>query len=75
MTATARSADGTPADLFTDALAMSVNKNLADITTLLQWAHQARTPSEKRKHIEQALALLEDVAVQLRDMDERPLVF
>ena len=62
-------------DLFADALAMSVNKNLVDVTTLLQWAHDAATPAEKLKHVEQAVALLEDVAVQLRDMDERPIVF
>lgn len=62
-------------DLFKDALSMSVNKNLVDVTTLLQWAHEARTPAEKLKHVEHAISLLEDVAVQLHDLDTRPVVF
>lgn len=62
-------------DLFKDALSMSVNKNLVDVTTLLQWAHEARTPAEKLRHVEQAIKLLDDVAVQLADLDTRPVVF
>lgn len=55
--------------LLQDALTLSVNKNLDDVTTLLQWAHQADTPGEKLKHIEQAMRLLEDVRHSLAELD------
>lgn len=56
--------------LMLDALTMSVNKSLDDITTLLQWATEATSPAEKRKHIEMAIRLLQDAANNLRQLDE-----
>lgn len=47
--------------LLADALLMSVNKNLNDVTTLLLWAHDATDPATKAKHIGRAIVLLEDV--------------
>ena len=55
--------------LMLDALTMSVNKSLDDITTLLQWATEATTPGEKLKHIERALRLLEDSARNLQALE------
>jgi hypothetical protein len=56
--------------LMLDALTMSVNKSLDDITTLLQWATEASAPGEKLKHIEVAVRLLQDCATNLRALDE-----
>ena len=51
-----------------DALTLSVNKNLDDVATLLRWAHEAGSPEEKLRHIEQAMALLEDVRHSLAEL-------
>ncbi len=51
--------------LFDEALEMSVNKNMLDVTTLLEWAQGAPAPLEKARHIDQAIALLRDVRSQL----------
>jgi hypothetical protein len=56
--------------LMLDALTMSVNKSLDDITTLLQWATEASQPGEKLKHIEMAIRLLQDCAGNLRHLDD-----
>ncbi|HEV8361286.1 MAG TPA: hypothetical protein VGR28_12610 [Candidatus Thermoplasmatota archaeon] len=55
--------------LMLDALTMSVNKSLDDITTLLQWATEANAPAEKLKHIRMAIRLLEDSARNLEALD------
>lgn len=55
--------------LLLDALTLSVNKNLDDVTTLLQWAHEASTPADKLKHIRQAMELLQDVQHSLEELD------
>jgi hypothetical protein len=56
--------------LMLDALTMSVNKSLDDVTTLLHWAIEASTPGEKLRHIEMAVRLLQDSAHNLRALDE-----
>lgn len=56
--------------LMLDALTMSVNKSLDDITTLLQWAMEAQAPSEKLKHIEMSIRLLQDSASNLRALEQ-----
>lgn len=56
--------------LMLDALTMSVNKSLDDISTLLQWATEAHAPSDKRKHIDMAIRLLQDCSSNLRQLDE-----
>jgi hypothetical protein len=56
--------------LMLDALTMSVNKSLDDITTLLQWATEATLPGEKLKHIEMSIRLLQDCANNLRHLDD-----
>lgn len=56
--------------LMLDALTMSVNKSLDDVTTLLQWAMETTTPGEKLRNIEMALRLLQDSASNLRALEE-----
>ena len=51
--------------LFDEALTMSVNKNLLDVTTLLEFAHGSESPLEKARHIDRAVELLRDVRAQL----------
>lgn len=57
-------------DLYSEALQMSVNKNLLDVTTLLEWAGQADRPIEKARHIDRAIELLRDVRDQLVQMSQ-----
>lgn len=51
--------------LFDEALTMSVNKNLLDVTTLLEFAHASENALEKARHIDRAVELLRDVRAQL----------
>lgn len=54
--------------LFDDALAMTVNRNLDDVSTLLQWAREVATPQEKLKHVKRAVELLADVRDSLEEL-------
>jgi hypothetical protein len=54
--------------LYEEALIMSTNKNLLDVTTLLQFASEAQNPLEKARHIDRAIDLLRDVRSQLLQM-------
>lgn len=47
--------------LHEDALRLAVDKNLADIRTLLQWAGETGDLDEKVRHISHALDLLSEV--------------
>lgn len=51
--------------LYQEALTMSVNKNLLDVTTLLEFAHGTGNVLEKARHIDRAVELLRDVRAQL----------
>lgn len=51
--------------LYEEALVMSVNKNLLDVTTLLEFAHGTENLLEKARHIDRAVELLQDVRSQL----------
>lgn len=51
--------------LYEEALTMSVNKNLLDVTTLLEFAHGTTNMLEKARHIDRAIDLLTDVRAQL----------
>lgn len=51
--------------LYEEALSMSVNKNLLDVTTLLEFAHETENVLEKARHIDRAVELLKDVRAQL----------
>lgn len=51
--------------LYDEALTMSVNKNLLDVTTLLEFAHASESVLEKARHIDAAVELLKDVRAQL----------
>lgn len=51
--------------LYQEALTMSVNKNLLDVTTLLEFAHATENMLEKARHIDRAVDLLRDVRAQL----------
>ncbi|MBW3581855.1 MAG: hypothetical protein KY455_02045 [Euryarchaeota archaeon] len=56
-----------PADgkLLEDALRLAVDKNLADIRTLLAWAERSDGLDEKLRHIGHALELLAEVKENL----------
>ena len=54
--------------LYQDALRLSVNENLRNIRTLLNWAQEATGLEETIRHTEQALALLTEVAENLREL-------
>jgi hypothetical protein len=56
--------------LYEEALLMATNKNLVDVTTLLQWAHTSQSVRDKIKNVEQAINLLADVRDQLRTLDQ-----
>jgi hypothetical protein len=56
--------------LYEDALWLSVNKNLEDITTLLTWAREAEEPRTKLRHIKQACDFLNDVVTNLDKLDK-----
>jgi hypothetical protein len=51
--------------LYEEALTMSVNKNLLDVTTLLEFAESTENVLEKARHIDRAVELLKDVRAQL----------
>jgi fatty acid-binding protein DegV len=55
-------------DLYHQALEMSVNKNLLDVTTLLEWAQGEGSPLDKARHVDRAIELLRDVRDQLIHM-------
>lgn len=54
--------------LYEDALKLSVNKNLADIKTLLGWAEKADAIEEKLNHIRQAITLLQEIEGNLSEL-------
>ncbi len=56
--------------LYEDALWLSVNKNLEDITTLLTWVRESDNPREKLRHIKQACECLNDVVANLDKLDK-----
>lgn len=55
-------------DLYTDALRLSINKNISDIRTLLLWAEEAGEVREKVMHAEQALRFLHETVENLRQL-------
>lgn len=54
--------------LYEDALRLSVNENLRNIRTLLEWAGDASGLDETIQHTEQALTLLAEVVENLREL-------
>ena len=58
--------------LYDEALEMSINKNLLDVTTLLEWANGAPTPLEKARHVDRAIELLRDIRNQLAHLGAPP---
>lgn len=58
--------------LYEEALTMSVNKNLVDVTTLLEFAHASTNALEKARHIDRAIDLLRDVRAQLLHLGASP---
>jgi len=62
----------TPYDktLYEDALNLSIDKSLADVATLLQWAQNTGRLSEKIAHVEHAIQLLAQVRDNYRSMRE-----
>jgi hypothetical protein len=51
--------------LHEDALRLAVDKNLADIRTLLLWAEGAKDVDEKLRHVSHALELLAEIKENL----------
>ena len=58
--------------LYDEALEMSVNKNLLDVTTLLEFAQSAPNPLEKARHVDRAIELLRDIRSQLIHLGTPP---
>ncbi|MHB8632731.1 MAG: hypothetical protein ACYDBQ_02010 [Thermoplasmatota archaeon] len=56
--------------LYEDSLKLTVNKNLQDIRLLLLWAEEAAGIREKIQHCDQAVRLLSEIIVNLRELDE-----
>lgn len=56
--------------LYEDALWLSVNKDLEDITTLLTWVREADDPRTKLRHIHKACEFLNDVVANLDKLDK-----
>ncbi|MGB0651931.1 MAG: hypothetical protein ACPGQL_01920 [Thermoplasmatota archaeon] len=56
--------------LYEDALKLSVNEELRNVRTLLDWAEEARELKEKIQHTEQAHRLLTEVAKNLRELNQ-----
>lgn len=54
--------------LYEDALKLSVNENLRNIRTLLDWAQEADSLDETIEHTEQALRLLGEVVQNLHEL-------
>lgn len=54
--------------LYEDALKLSVNKNLADIKTLLGWAEKADSITQKLDYIRQAVTLLSEIDTNLSQL-------
>lgn len=57
--------------LYEDSLKLTVNKNLQDIRLLLLWAEEAAQLGDKIAHCEQAVHLLSEIIVNLRELDHR----
>ena len=51
--------------LHEDALRLAVDKNIADIRTLLLWAEQTANMKEKVAHVARAVELLQEVKEHL----------
>lgn len=58
--------------LYEEALTMSVNKNLLDVTTLLEFAQSAPNALEKARHVDHAIELLVDLRGQLIRLGSPP---
>lgn len=54
--------------LYEDAIKLSVNKNLADVKTLLGWAVKAESVDEKMRHIQRSIELLSEIEGNLRQL-------
>lgn len=54
--------------LYEDALRLSVNENLRNIRTLLEWAQGAGGLDETIRHTRQALTLLSEVVDNLEEL-------
>ncbi len=55
--------------LYEDSLKLTVNKNLQDIRLLLLWAEEAGQVRDKIAHCEQAVHLLSEIIVNLKELD------
>lgn len=70
--------DPGPADddrLYKDALDLSIGKVIDDITTILTWIKETDDLQERRRHVEHAIELLEEMrdnldrAIEVRKVD------
>lgn len=60
--------------LYKDALDLSIDKVISDITTLLAWIKETDDLQERRRHVAHALELLEEMRDNLdRAMEVRQL--
>ncbi len=54
--------------LYEDALKLSIDENLGNLATLLEWAKDERDMAEKIRHTEQAHHLLTEVVRNLHEL-------
>ena len=54
--------------LYEDALKLSINENLRNIRTILDWAEEATDLQDKIAHSEQAFRLLGEVVQNLQEL-------
>lgn len=54
--------------LYEDALKLSIQENLQNIRTILDWAQEAHELDDAISHSEQALRLLTEVVANLREL-------
>lgn len=54
--------------LYEDALKLTIDENLRNLTTLLDWASRTSDMAEKIQHVDQAHMLLGEVVANLREL-------
>lgn len=57
--------------LYEDALKLTIDENLRNLTTLLDWASRTSDMTEKIQHVDQAHMLLGEVVKNLRELQNK----
>lgn len=57
--------------LYEDALRMAIHKSLNDVRTVLDWAEREESLPQKQKHVQHAIALLEEIRQNLAELKQQ----